>query len=93
MADRGFLIKELLNERHVKLIIPPFLGSRHRFTPQEEALTKDIAKHRTHVERSIEKMKKIRILQGFVAQKLQPVFSHCVFVIACLVNFQSPLVK
>ena len=45
MADRGFLIKELL-------IIPPFLGSRHRFTPQEEALTKDIAKHRIHVERS-----------------------------------------
>ena len=28
MADRGFLIKELLNERHVKLIIPPFLGSK-----------------------------------------------------------------
>ena len=24
MADRGFLIKELLNERIVKLIIPPF---------------------------------------------------------------------
>ena len=24
MADRGFLIKELLNERHVKLIILPF---------------------------------------------------------------------
>ena len=24
MADRGFLIKEILNERHVKLIIPPF---------------------------------------------------------------------
>ena len=49
MADRGFLIKELLNERHVKLIIPPFLGSRHRFNPQEEALRKDIAKHRIHV--------------------------------------------
>ena len=75
MADRGFLIKELLNERHVKLIIPPFLGSRHRFTPQEEALTKDIAKHRIHVERSIERMKKFRILQGVVPQKLQPVFS------------------
>ena len=43
MADRGFLIKELLIERHVKLIIPPFLGSRHRFNPQEKALTKDIA--------------------------------------------------
>ena len=57
MADRGFLIKELLIERHVKLFIPPFLGSRHRFNPQEEALTKDIAKHRIHVERSIERMK------------------------------------
>ena len=93
MADRGFLIKELLNERHVKLIIPPFLGTRHRFTPQEEALTKDIAKHRIHVERSIERIKKFRILHNVVPQKLQPVFSQCVFVIACLVNFQSPLVK
>ena len=79
MADCGFLIKELLNERHVKLIIPPFLGSRHRFTPQDEALRKDIAKHRIHVEQSIERMKKIRILQGVVPQKLQPVFSQCVF--------------
>ena len=84
MADRGFLIKELLNERHVKLIIPPFLGSRHRFTPQEEALTKDIAKHRIHVERSIERMKKFRILQGVVPQKasacfLTVCFCNCLF--------------
>ena len=50
MADRGFLIDDLLNERHVKMIRPPFLGNRDRFTPQEEALTKDIAKHRIHVE-------------------------------------------
>ena len=82
-----------MNEKHVKLIIPPFLGTRHRFTPQEEALTKDIAKHRIHVEWSIERMKKIHILQGIMPQKLQPVFSQCVFIIACLVNFQSPLVK
>ena len=64
MADRGFLIKELLIERHVKLFIPPFLGSRHRFNPQEEALTKDIAKHRIHVERSIERMKKCADPEG-----------------------------
>lgn len=93
MADRGFLIKEMLNERQVKLIIPPFLGTRHHITPQEEALTKDVAKHRIHVERSIERMKKFRMLQKVIPQKLQPVFSQCVFVIACLVNFQTPLVK
>ena len=88
-----FLIKELLNKRHVKLIILPFLGTRHRFTPQEEALTKDIAKYRIHVERSTEPLNNFRILQRIVPQKLQPVFSQCVFVIACLINFQSPLVK
>ena len=93
MADRGFLIEDYLNERNVKLIRPPFLGTRDRFTPQEEALTKDIAKHRIHVERSIERMKKFKILQKIVPQNLQPVFTQMVFVIACLVNFQTPLVK
>ena len=57
MDDRVFFfIKDMmmLNERQVKLIIPPFLGSRNMFTPQEESLTKDVAKQRIHVERSIE---------------------------------------
>ncbi|VDI15694.1 Hypothetical predicted protein [Mytilus galloprovincialis] len=60
MADRGFTIDDLLMSRGAKLIIPPFLGSRDKFTPQEEASTKDIAKHRIHVERAIERMKKIQ---------------------------------
>jgi hypothetical protein len=93
MADRGFLIDDMLNERQVRLIRPPFLGTRHRFTPQEEALTKDIAKHRIHVERSIERLKKFKILQRVIPSQLQPVFSQIVFIIACLVNFQDPLVK
>lgn len=77
-----------MNERQVKLIRLPILGFRDRFTPQEEALTKDI--HRIYVERSIERMKKFKILQKIVPQTLQPVFSQMGFVIACLVNFQSP---
>ena len=93
MADRGFNIEELLMPRKVKLIIPPFLGGRHTFTPQEEAKTKDIAKHRIHVERAIERMKKFRILQKTIPLNIQPVFSQMVFVIGCLVNFQDPLVK
>lgn len=93
MADRGFLIKDMLNERQVKLIIPPFLGNRNMFTPQEESLTKDVAKHRIHVERSIERMKKFRLLQKTIPLSLQPVFSQIVFVVGCLVNFQKPLVQ
>ena len=93
MADRGFLVDDLLNERQVQIIRPPFLGTRDKFAPQEEALTKDIAKHRIHVERSIERMKKFKILKHVIPFQLQPVFSQIVFVIACLVNFQQPLVK
>jgi hypothetical protein len=55
MADRVFFfIKDMLNDRQVKPIIPPFLGSRNMFIPQEKSLTKDVAKQRIHVERSIE---------------------------------------
>ncbi|CAC5392815.1 unnamed protein product [Mytilus coruscus] len=92
-ADRGFSIDDLLMSREAKLIIPPFLGSRDKFTPQEEASTKDIAKHLIHVERAIERMKKYRILQKLVPLSLQPVFSQMIFVIAYLVNFQEPLVQ
>lgn len=93
MADRGFNIEDLLMPRKCKLIIPPFLGGRNKFTPQEEAMTKDIAKHRIHVERAIERMKKFRILQKTIPLNIQPVFSQMVFLIGCLVNFQDPLVK
>ncbi len=93
MADRGFLIREVLNERKVDLNIPPFLNGRKKFTPQEEAQTKQIAKVRIHVERAIERLKKFRLLQKVIPLSLVPVFSQIVFVCACLVNFQEPIVK
>lgn len=93
IADRGFNIEDLLMPRQSKLIISPFLGARDKFTPQEEAKTKDIAKHRIHVERAIERLKKVIILQKTIPLNIQPVFSQMVFVIGCLVNFQEPLVK
>lgn len=48
------------------------------FTPQEESLTKDVVKHRIQVERSIERMKKFRLLQQKNPLSLQPVFSQIV---------------
>ncbi|KAK6175897.1 hypothetical protein SNE40_014273 [Patella caerulea] len=92
MADRGFNIRDVLNSRKVDLIIPPFLAGREKLTPQEEALTKDIAKHRIHVERAIERIKKFRILQKIIPLSLEPLMTQIVFVASCLVNFQEPLV-
>ncbi|KAL3873450.1 hypothetical protein ACJMK2_036566 [Sinanodonta woodiana] len=93
MADREFCIKDILNERQISLIIPPFLRSRMKRTPQDESLTKDIAKRRIQFERSIERIKKFRLLRKVIPLSIQPVFSQCVFVIGCLVNFQNPHVQ
>jgi hypothetical protein len=77
MADRGFVIRDVLNERGVDLNIPPFLSGRKSFTPQEEAQTKLIAKVRIHVEGAIERLKKYRLLQKVIPLSLAPVFANC----------------
>ena len=58
LADRGFTIKETLAERGVDLNIPPFLNGREKLTPGEEIETKQIARVRIYVERSLERIKK-----------------------------------
>lgn len=92
IADRGFLIKDILLERKVDLNIPPFLGKRDRLTAHEEILTKRIARVRIHVERAIERIKKFKILTRLLPLSLKPVISQIVHVIGFLVNYQAPLV-
>jgi hypothetical protein len=93
MADRGFTIKELLNPLGVTLKIPPFLNGRDKLTPQEEVETKRIAKLRIHVERAIGRVKKFRLLEHVLPLNMRPIVSQMVFVAACLVNYQKPLIK
>ncbi|ESO85262.1 hypothetical protein LOTGIDRAFT_96841, partial [Lottia gigantea] len=93
IADRGFLIRDILNPRKVELNIPPFLSGRDRLTPQEEILTKRIAWVGIHVERAIERMKKFKIIGTTIPLSLKPVASEIVHIIGFLVNYQSPLVK
>lgn len=59
MADRGFLIRDLLLEKFVKLVIPPFTkkcnwGKGKRLLQNDFVKTKCIARIRIHVERVIE---------------------------------------
>lgn len=93
LADRGFLIADLLRKKQAHLNIPPFLGNRDKFTPVEEAKTKEIAILRIHVERAIERMKKYRIIKHTVPSSLTPMVSQMVYVVGMLVNLQQPLVK
>jgi hypothetical protein len=92
VADRGFTVRDMLQQIQVNLNIPPFLGGRDKLTPQEELLTRRIAKVRIHVERFNERLKKFRLIAGTIPLSLAPVANQAVFLACCLVNFQKPLV-
>lgn len=62
MADKGFLIDDLCEQYHLKLVVPPFASSTRKFTPTELLKTRDIAAQRIHVERAIKRAKENRIL-------------------------------
>ncbi|KAK3084023.1 hypothetical protein FSP39_006910 [Pinctada imbricata] len=98
MADRGFMIRDLLLERRAKLVIPPFTkackwGKGKRLTSADIIKTKNIARLRIHVERAIERLKNFRILSNTMPLNLKPVANQVLLICAFMSNFQKPLVK
>lgn len=92
MVDRGFNVRDILLQKCADIVIPPFFGNRTNLS-QEEAQTRVIAKLRIHVERVIERIKKYKICKKIVPLNTLSTFSQTVFIVACLVNFQKPIVK
>lgn len=92
LADRGFTVHDLVEAKKAYLNIPPFLNGRDRLTAQEEILTKNIAKQRIYVEHVIGRLKKFRLLSTVLPLNMRSIMSQIIFVCACLVNFQKPLV-
>ena len=89
LADRGFIIEDLLNKKRADLNIPPFLRGRGRLTPQEEMGTKINANARIHVERAIERPKKSTLLTKTISLSLGPTiiknkFHFVTYFIYCL---------
>ena len=67
MADRGFTVEEDLAEKNLKLHIPSFFGTKlAQLTAVEVTATRHIAEAHVHVERAIERLKKVEILCGEV---------------------------
>ena len=93
LADRGFTVTDLLNEKQAHLNIPAFLKGRTKLTPKEELLTRKIARARIHVERFNERLKKFRLISGRIPLNISHIANQAVFVASCLVNFQAPLAK
>ena len=70
MADRGFLIADLL-PKNVSLNMPPFLKEREQLELIEIVETRRIASVCIHVERAIERIKNFQIL-SFLPASLCP---------------------
>eukprot|EP00057_Strongylocentrotus_purpuratus_P017382 XP_011671856.1 PREDICTED: uncharacterized protein LOC105441913 [Strongylocentrotus purpuratus] len=90
MADRGFLIRDLLAERGATLNIPPFAHGKQLST-HATVKTRRIASARIHVERAIGRLKTFRLLNGVVPLSLKPILNQIVCVCAALCNLQKPL--
>lgn len=88
MADRGFLIRDLLLERRAKLVIPPFTKKCY-WGKGKRLLQNDFV----HVERAIEMLKMFHVLSNAMPLTLKPLSNQILKVCASLCNLQTPLVK
>ena len=91
MADKGFLINDLLARVQASLVIPPFLGQKGQFTSDEVELTHLIARLRIHVERAIRRIKEYHIWDTVIPLSLAGSVNQLWTVCAILTNFRGPL--
>ena len=93
MADKGFVIDDLLTPKGCGLIIPHFLSSYEQFTEEQNIDNQAIANARVHVERAIRRVKEFHFFDSplplNVAGSINQIWSIC----CLLTNFQGPLIK
>lgn len=92
MADKGFRIEDLLQEKGATLNIPPFLKAG-KFTTKETQKTQEIAALRIHVERKIQRIKAFHVFDRSIPISLAPLANQMWGICAVLTNFQAPLLR
>uniref|UniRef100_A0A672IZY4 THAP-type domain-containing protein n=1 Tax=Salarias fasciatus TaxID=181472 RepID=A0A672IZY4_SALFA len=93
MADRGFTIRNLLDERKVRLNIPAFTYRRSQLTNEEVTRTRRVANARIHVERVITRLKVFRILSQTIPITMTPRLDKILTICAGLANLRGPLIR
>ena len=91
MADKGFIIRELLEAKDCNLIIPPFLNCEEQFAEEETEQTKQIAMLRIHVERAIRRVKEYHIFDSPISMSLSGSINQIWTVCCLLTNFRGYL--
>ena len=93
MADRGFTIRDLLDERRVSLNIPAFTYKRNQLTNEEMTRTRRVANVRIHVERAIQRLKVFKILSQTIPISIAPKLDNILTICAGIVNLRSSLIR
>ena len=94
LADRGFLVEHECNNRHAKLLRPPFSwkGQKH-FTQQDSELTSGIARFRIIVERAFARIQQWAYLQKEIKLTSTDIADIAFRVVAQLTNYCPSLLK
>lgn len=92
MADKGFLIQDLLDAKQCSLVIPHFLSSKEQFTAAEAEENKIIATLRVHVERANRRFEEYHLFDSPGSLNLVGTVNQLWTVACLLANFQGPLI-
>ena len=92
MADKGFLIQDILVPLGVRLNVLPLSHSKQQIPVEDVNITKKIAQLRVFVERAIGRVKEYRILQGVIPSAMWDSLNEVIYVCCMLTNFSPPLV-
>jgi hypothetical protein len=94
MADKGFLIRQLLLALGCDLHMPPKRRrNQKQLTKEESELTAFIANLRIHIERIMERIKELRILDQTQKLTRKDLWGSIFFVCAMLCNFSAPMIS
>lgn len=93
MADKGFVLNNILKDTGVSIATPHFLCADGQFTPSQIEDNKKIASLRIHVERHIKRVKEYRLLQSTVPLSIAGSINQLWTVTNLLTLFRRPLIK
>lgn len=92
LADRGFLIKDDLNQRGAILKIPSFTKGKKQLSANEVDESRLLSRVRIHVERVIGRLKTYRILQTSIPMSQVDLLDDFMIVISACVNLNKSVV-
>ncbi|XP_065114066.1 uncharacterized protein [Paramisgurnus dabryanus] len=93
IADRGFTITDLLDEKKVKLVVPAFTKKDMQLSEEDNTNNRHIMDALVHVKRVICQLKNFKVLSQTVSINLIPKINQILRICAALCNLQNDIIS